>query len=247
MTRWTAAVLGTLVLAATGVGQEKPEAVVNKAIEAHGGLATLKKFPAAKSEASGKMYVPGAEIPFTAVSSVFPPGRSRLEMNMDLPDGRKVAVVQVVNGDEVKQSENGKDLPLGDEVKTHARQSAKWHEAMQLYPLLDADRFTLTTGKDATLGGKKFAVVTVKSKGLPDTTLYFDRATGRLTHTRRATLNFSRQQVVEFTTRSDFKTIDGLVVAMKTVTTHNGKPYLESTTTSFTPLEKIDDAAFDTK
>ena len=137
--------------------------------------------------------------------------------------------------------------PLGDEVKAHARQSAKWHEALQLYPLLDADRFTLTLGKDATIGGKKFAVVTVKSKGLPDTTLYFDRATGRLTHTRRTTLNQARETVVEYTTRSDFKTVEGLTVPMKTVTTHNNRPFLEATVTKFTPLEKLDDSTFEVK
>jgi hypothetical protein len=242
-------VFAVVLLAAPAAGQEKetPQSVVNKAIDSAGGLEKLKKFAAAKAEASGTMYAQGAAIPFTSSAAVYLPGRSRLEMVMDLPEVGKVTVVQVVNGDAVRQSENGKDLPLSEVVKSHARQSVKWHDMMRLYPLLDAGQYTLSLGKDATFGGKKFAVVTVKSKGFPDVTLYFDRTTGRLTHTRRNTINQLRQSVVEFTTRSEFKTVDGLTVAMKTLTTHNGKPYLESVTSTFTPLEKLDDATFEVK
>jgi hypothetical protein len=247
MTRWGGGVFAVLVIAAAAAGRETPQDVLNRAIQAHGGPEAVKKFPAAKVEAAGKVFVQGVAVPFTTTSAVYLPGRSRLEMTFDVPGGGKTTIVQVVNGDIVKQTRDGNPVEVGDVVKDHAKQSAKWAEVTQLYPLLDADQFTLTLGKDTTFGGKKYAVVTVKAKGMPDATLYFERSTGRLTHTRRTTLNMAEEKVVEYTTRSEFKTIDGVTIAMKTVTTHNNRPYLEATVTKFTPLEKLDESLFDTK
>lgn len=247
MARCAWAVLGAAVLAAPAGAQEKPADVINKAVEAHGGLEAMKKFKAATSEATGKLVWQGTPVTYTVKTAVAHPGKSRTETTFGYPDGKMITVVQVVNGDTVKQYEDGKELQLGDVVKGHAKQSARWGEVMQLYPLLDAEKFTLSLGKDVTFAGKKYAVLTVKAKDMPDATLYFERATGRLTHTRRTTLNQARETVVEYTTRSDFKTVEGLTIPMKTVTTHNNKPFLEATVTKFTPLEKLDDSTFEIK
>ena len=241
MTRFAPGLFAVLLLAGVAAAQDKPEDVVKKAIKAHGGEAALKKFPAGTSKISGTVVEP--KLPFTGSMAFAVPGKVRVEMVFEV-DGQKAATVQVINGQKVSQTENGKASKLGDAVIAELRESATIQEMSLLFPLLDANKYTLSADKDATFDGKECSVIVVKAKGLKDIALAFDKTTDRLAAMRRKGLNPAQVAVEEVTTFSDFKTIEGLVVPMKSKVAHDGKAFLEIVVTEYKPLEKLDDKLF---
>lgn len=243
MTRaWIALAAGVLAVA-PAAAQNKPEDVVTKAVAAHGGADTLKKYPAGTSKIGGKVTLDGNEFPFTGTLAFAVPGKVRMEMAVDAL-GQKSTLVQVVNGDKVRQTENGTASKLDAATQAELRESAVIQEMSMLVPLLDPARYTLTADKDAPLDGKDAAVVVVTGKGVKETRLYFDKKTGLLAGLRRKGLSPFQKAVDEVTTLSDYKTVEGMVVPMKSKVTHDGKAFLELVVTEYKPLAKADEKLF---
>ena len=230
-----------LALFVAAPAPESPEeAIVKKAIAAHGGEANLKKFPAGVSKIAGTVVEP--KLPFTGSMAFSVPDKVRVEMVFEVA-GRKASSVQIINGEKVSQTENGVTSKLTDAVADELRESAAIQELAQLYPLL-GKKYTVVAGKDETFDGKECTTLTVKAKGLKETTLAFDKKTGLLTAMKRKGLNPVQKVVDELTVFTDFKTIDGLVVPMKSKVAHDGRPFLEMTVTEYKPLAKVDDKYF---
>jgi hypothetical protein len=244
MTRFTIGLFAAIFLIGSTSAQDKPEAIVKKAIEAHGGEAALKKYPAGTSTITGTVVEP--KLPFTGSMAFSVPGKVRIEMVFEIA-AQKAKTVQVINGDKVSQTENGMPTKLSEAVADELRESAKIQEVSLLYPLLDARKYTLTAEKDATFDGKMCEVIGVKAKDLKETALAFDKKTGLLTAMSRKGLNPAQRAVDEVTTFSDYKPISGLKVPMKSKVAHDDKPFLEITVTEYKPLEKIDDDQFTVK
>jgi hypothetical protein len=222
--------------------QSPEEIVVKKAITAHGGEANLKKFPSGVSKIAGTVVEP--KIPFTGSMAFSVPGKVRVEMVFDLPDGKKASTVQITNGENVKQTENGKAVELKAAARDELRESAAIQELTQLTPLL-GNKYAVASGKDATFDGKECATIVVKAKGLKETTLAFDKKSGLLTAMQRKGVNPEQKVVDELTMFTDFKTIEGLVVPMKSKVSHDGRAFLEITVTEYKPLAKVEDKFFD--
>lgn len=243
MTRTLAGLALAAAFAASAAAQDTPAGVVQKAVDAHGGAAALKKFPAGTSRLVGKVAAPAGDLGFTGDLAFAVPGKVRLVMAIAFGD-QKVEVVQVVNGDKAKQTENGKPTALTDAVRAELKESALVHELSLLYPLLDPTRFTLAAEKDAAVDGKDCAVVLVKAKGLKDVRLYFDKKTGLLSAMRRQGIGPDGKAVDEFTTFADYKPAEGVQVPMASRVTHDGKPFLSVTVAEYKPAERLDDKLF---
>ena len=241
MTRLIPGLLAMLFVAGTSAAQDKPEDVVKKAIAKHGGEAALKKFPAGISKISGVVVEP--KIPFTGTMAFSVPGKVRVEMLFEVA-GQKAATVQIINGEKVSQTENGKATTLSAAAAEELRQSTAIQELSLLFPILDAKIYTLAAGKDETIGGKKCATVTVSAKGLKETTLAFDSESGLLVGMLRKGLNPKQVVVNELTVFSDFKTVEGMVVPMKYLVSHDGKAFLEIAVIEYKPQAKLDDKLF---
>ncbi|MDB5313125.1 MAG: hypothetical protein JWO38_7327 [Gemmataceae bacterium] len=246
MIRWALGVAVVVCLTAPLPAQNKPEDLVVRAITAHGGVDALKKFPAGTSKIAGKVIMAGVEFPFTGALAFEIPGKARMEMALEQGD-MKTTLLQVVNGVKVRQTENGMVSRLDEAVQAELRESAVIQEMSLLYPLLDPKKFTLKTEPDATVVGRECVVLAARARGLKDTILFFDKKTGQLAAMRRKGLSPAQKTVDEFTIFSDYKTIQGLVVPMKTKVMHDGKPFLEITVSEYTPLEKIDEKLFTTE
>lgn len=241
MSRFLPGLLMLVLVAGTSAAQDKPEDVVKKAIAKHGGEAALKKFPAGTSKIAGVVVEP--KIPFMGSMAFSVPGKVRVEMVFEVA-GQKASTVQIINGAKVSQTENGAATALSPAAVAELRESAAIQEISLLYPLLDAKTYALSAGKEETIEGKKCNTIVVKAKGMKDTTLAFDKESGLLTGMLRNGLNPAQKTVNELTTFSDFKTIEGLVVPMKSKVAHDGKAFLEITVTEYKPLAKVDDKLF---
>jgi len=100
---WVLGLALALVVAGSAAADEKAEAVVKKAIEAHGGADALNKYKAGKFKLKGEVSVMGMDFEFTGTVSYMTPDRYKLEVNAEIM-GMKLVINQVVKGDSVKSS-----------------------------------------------------------------------------------------------------------------------------------------------
>lgn len=245
MVRWTLGLVAAVLLSAPVAAQDKDNSktVVEKAITATGGEAALKKYPAGVSQMKGKMILGGADVPFTGSMVFSVPGKVRMELNAEIA-GQKVSLVQVVDGEKVKQTENGKVVEnITPAAKTELLQAALLQEISLLYPLLDATKYTLKEGKGTILTNA--VVVESKDMKLKPVTLYFDKGTGLLSKMTRDGLSPVGVKVSEETVYEDYKDASGIKVAMKSQVMHEGKLFLDIVVTEYKPLDKTDEK-FDT-
>lgn len=217
---------------------DQAEAVVKKAIDAHGGADALKKALSGTSAVKGEMTVMGMDLTFTGKITTALPEKMRMDIAVDVM-GQKVDVVQVVNGAKVKHTVNGSAAPLEDAQKDELRAGVAGREAATLVPLLDAKRYTLKAEKDGAVGDAPAAVVVVNGQGLKDVKLYFDKKSGLLVKAERKGLAPGGGGEVESASVfSDFKKVDGVMTPTKHAVHHDGKPFMtmEVTETKYGPV-----------
>lgn len=243
MSRWMAGLVVVGLAAAPAAAQDDKAAdVIRKAIDAHGGADALNKYPANESRMTGKMSFGGVDMSLNLTMKATVPDKVKLDIGYEVM-GQKGTIVQVVNGDKVRQTQDGKPTKLTEAQEGELRQMGAAQEVSMLTPLLKP-KYTLTADKDADVGGKPAAVVRVQAKGLKDLRLFFDRGTGLLTQMERQGLDPTGKAVTETTTFEDYKKVQGVQVPMKSVVNHDGKPFMTLTVTEYKPLEKIADAEF---
>jgi hypothetical protein len=254
MRRWYLGLAFALVAAGAAAADDKAEAVVKKAIEAHGGADALNKYKAARFKMAGDLSIMGMDIEFTGSLAYNLPDRYRLGLSLEVM-GQKVDLQQVVKGDKVKSTitAGGMTLPSpgGDAEKEELRTAAVMQEAEQFTPLLDAKKFTIKSADDADVNGKKAAVVVVQPKGVKkEFKMYFDKDSGLLVKTaHRGTGpgdDGQGKEVEEESYASDYKKVKGIQVPGKLVINHDGKKFMEVKLSDYELLEKIDDKEFTT-
>ena len=215
MTRFTIGLLAATLLAASAPADVAQETVIETAMKAVTGEMTreaakkkLEKFAAGESKMKGKMTIDGAELPFTGTMTYAVPGKVHMKLEVTV-GGQPVTLVQIVNGEKVKQTENGKEVgKISDDATKELMQAALLQEISLLYPLLDpANKFTLKDGK----APADMKAVVVESKGLKPVTLFFDKS-GFLTKMTRKGVSPGGTPVDEETTYDDYKDKGGILV-----------------------------------
>jgi hypothetical protein len=238
--------------------QDKPpttdkaaEAVVRKAIDAHGGKDALAKHTTVKFTIKGTLRVGSTDNPFGAAVTTGGAGKYRLEMEATL-EKQKYSVTQVVNGSAVKSGRTLNGLPLAalsDAEREELVTAAAVQEAGQLMPLLDPKRFTLKTAPDELVAGKSAAgVMATLVESKKDLKLLFDRETGLLVKTSRKGLGPGENgpvDVVQDAEMSGFKVFEGVKVATVVKVTHDGKPFMTLEVAAYARVDKPDPKLFD--
>jgi len=239
-----------LVVARTAAADEKAEAVVKKAIDAHGGADALNKYKAGKFKLKGEISVMNMEFEFTGTVSYMTPDRYKLEVNAEIM-GMKLVINQVVKGDSIKSSGTigGMQIPMNsDAEKQELKMAAVLQEAEQLTPLLDAKKFTIKTGDEDTVNGKKASVVIVTPKAIDkELKIYFDKESGLVVKTAHKGLGPGEgapTEVLEETYHTEYKKVSGVQTATKLTVTHDGKKFMTMDVSDIELLEKIDDKEF---
>jgi hypothetical protein len=114
----------------------------------------------------------------------------------------------------------------------------------RLTPLLKDSRFKLAAAGEKAIDGRPTAGVRVSSNGQKDVRLYFDRGTGLLAAVERPGFDAQGKPTDQLEVYSDYRETGGLKRSGKTVILQNGKPYIESETVEFQPLEQVDPKEF---
>jgi hypothetical protein len=236
------AVALTISIATPLRGQDVARAVVEKAIEAHGGGA-LTKYPAGRSKSKGNVIIQGTEFPFTSELTYQMPGRVRSTFEVVTANLRRT-VTYVANGEKVAAFAGGlaQDMPASQAKEL--RTAVYVQNLTRLTPLLNEKRFRVATGGDTTIEGQPTVGVIVSSDGQKDVRLYFDRQSNLLAAVERPGFDAVGKPVEHLEVYSGYREANGLKYPTKTLVRQDGKRYLESETVEFKPLERVDPKEF---
>jgi hypothetical protein len=217
--------------------------IVDKAIQATGGLEKLQKVKAATWKAKGKIYVMGLEIPFTGESAEQLPGQFKFAFEGEVM-GQKFVFVEVINGDRgwVKMGDDVMEMDKDQLAEAREELHATW--VGYLYPLKDK-AFTLAPLGEVKVEDRPAVGIKASYKDRRDVNLYFDKETGlpvKVEH--RVHDEMSGMEVNQETFLSDYQDFDGIKWAVKFVIKRDGKPFLEGEITEFKHAEKLDDGVF---
>jgi hypothetical protein len=246
-------ILGLVVVfagASVAAADEKAEAVVKKAIEAHGGAAALDKYKAGKFNMKGELSIMGLDIAFTGKLAFMSPDKYKMEMDAEIM-GQKMTVQQVVNGDKTKNKVTfgGMTIPVPDNEKEELKMAVAMQEAENLTPLLDSKKFEITAVADEDVEGSKASVVSIKIKALnKEAKFYFDQKTNLLVKTAHKGKGpgdgGEPKEVMEESLHKDYKKVNGVQTATKMVVSHDGKKFMTIDASDIELLEKIEDKEF---
>ena len=218
----------------------KVRKIVAKAIKAHGGADKLKKFKASVSKSKGKFYGLGEAIEYTQEMSIQLPDRSRIDI-----DATNFKFKQVLNGDKGWQKSNGDTMEMTKEKVAEGQENMHATLVAHLAVLTDKS-YELSALGDLKVGDRMAVGVRVEHKGHRDVSLFFDKENGLLLKSElrgKDTMNEDKEFTSE-TVFSDYKKVEGVMVAHKIDIKRDGKQYVVSEVSEVKLSEKLDDSVF---
>jgi hypothetical protein len=217
-------------------------ALVDKAVRAHGGEATLAKWPAVTAKLKGTFHGMGQAVAFTG--EVVTQGADRLKLDIEAEaGGQTFRVVNVLNGDRGWARVGDETTELDKEQLAEAREQAHANWVATLLPLKDK-AFTLATVGEVRIDGRPALGVKVSSQGHRDVDLYFDE-TGLLVKSEtRVKDEGSGQEVTEESFLGDYQEVRGTKQSMKFTVKRDGKLYVEGVVTDCQLAESLDAGVF---
>jgi hypothetical protein len=233
----------TVALIPTARGQDQARAIVEKAIEAHGGAATLDKYPAGRAKSKGTISLHGTDYPFTLERVFQAPNRLRITsevviMNIHRP------VTYAIDRNTVTAVAGGFAQELPKSQIEELRTALYVQTLIRLTPLLKDKSYRLAAAGEKKIEGQAAIGVTVSSDGHKDVKLYFDKLTNLLVAVERPGFDDRGKPVEHTEIYGSYRETNGLKYPTKTLVKQNGKRYLESETIEFKPLEKVDSREF---
>jgi hypothetical protein len=133
-------VFAALVLPAAR-GQDAARAIVEKAIQAHGGAA-LDKYPAGRAKVKGTIVLRGSEFPFTMERVFQMPGKFRVTFEVVSQNVQR-NVTEIVNGNAVAAYAGGLAQELPQSQVQELRTAVYIQNLTRLTPLLNDKKLKL--------------------------------------------------------------------------------------------------------
>lgn len=218
-------------------------AVIDKAIEAHGGEKLLAKFKGATSKLKGTIQINGAAVEFTGELSTQDVHLQRIAISFVL-DGQSISFVSVLNRDQGWLKINNDTLDMSAEQLAESKEQGYSGWVATLVPLKDK-AFKLAPFGEIEIGGRKAVGVNVTREGHRPINLFFDQETFRLVRSEsRVRDDATAQEVTEEATFSEYKAVEGTQHPMKIAIKRDGKPYANIEVTELKLSEKLDDSLF---
>jgi outer membrane lipoprotein-sorting protein len=236
--------LGMLILSLTGRAQDAScRAIVEKAIQAHGGAKNLAKTANVQSKAKGKAEFMGG-FEFTVETSFKSPDKFRVTVETVI-NNTNINVVQVFNGKKLWLNVNGKTIPMNDDkVAAELKEKLYLEKLSNLIGLLEKG-VELSPLGEVKVKGQDAVGVRASSKGHRDINLFFDKKTGMVLKTEFHTLDLnSMKEVNQETYSSDYHEVEGVQVPRRVTIYHDGQLNMAIEITSTAFPESLDDNLF---
>lgn len=244
---WPAALVGLALLAARPArADDKPDpnAILDKAIEALGGEATLAKYKAATWKGKGTFHAGTADIAYTGEWAMQAPDRYKAVIAGEV-NGMTFKRVRAVDGDKGwTKSDDGAAEDMTPAALAEARRELVGQWVTRLVPLRDR-AFTLAAAGTTRVGDAPAVGLKVTAKDGREFHLYFDRDSGLLLKAEsRVKPAGTDQEVKQEVLYGDYQETDGLKHARKITVKRDGRTVIEQEVTDYRPAEKLDAQEF---
>ena len=238
--RYAILAFGFLVASVAPVRADDKEAqaLVAKAIKAHGGAESLAKFTGSVAKFKGKFHGMGQAIDMTG--EISSQGGDKLKVDVEVEaGGQTFRIVTVFDGDKGWTRVGQDTMALDKDKLAETREQAYSGWVSTLTPLTGKG-FTLATTGELLVNEKPALGVKVTAKGHRDVTLYFDKSTGMLVKTESTVKDEGTgQEVTEESFPSEYKEVQGTKQAMKFTTKRDGKLFVEGEITDYQLVDKL--------
>lgn len=229
----------TLMTPALLPAQDNPQAVIEKAIGAHGGE-RLAKAKTLVRVAKGEIDSFPNAVPFTGEAHLNLPEQGKWTFDMDR-NGQKLLVALVLNKDKGWRASGGAAKDLSKQELEDLRDEAHAAWLSTLLPIVQ-QRLDIAPLPESKVAGESVAGVKVVSKGRPDVRLYFDRRSGLLVKAEYKGKEGDLEVTKEYL-YSGYKDYEGVKLPTKVLVQSNGKRVAEWTVSSYKLVDKLDDTA----
>jgi hypothetical protein len=232
-----------VAVGAGGVAAEDPsQAIVRKAIQAHGGSVLITKYPAVETKTHGQILL-GQGIGITQTTYFQLPNQLK-EVQLVNLNGQRAEVITVFDGEKAWMHTNGQTQELAGQALREVKESVHLARLCRLTTLLAKD-LQLTAIPAVKVDGADLVGVKVSAPGYRDVSLFFDQNSGMLTRIERQAFDFTaRQEVPEVRTMSNYKYLSGVRVARNILLQRGGKKYMEIEVVDAKPLPELEHGTF---
>ena len=224
--------------------QADAKAIIEKATKAIGGGDEISKVHAVAISIKGKFHRFGDGVDYTGTIEFQAPDKQRVEIAMEVMN-MKFTFKQIVNKDKGWKALNDDVTELDKEAIEELLEQRFANGVAQLNPAVLKDAKLAPLG-EITIDKKKAVGVRVESKGHRDVALFFDKETHLLlkSETRGKDIDAGGGEYAEEKFYSDYKQVGKLNIPHKVKFLRDGKPFLDSETTDYKVVDKIDDGQF---
>lgn len=236
----TAGVVVLLFLAWGGAGRcgdaKDARPIVEKAIQATGGVENLKKHQASTFKEKGTYYGMGEGVPYTASYAMQWPDKFRMEVTG--------VFAMVLNGDKgwIKMGDQTREMSKEEVAQHQDGYKAGW--IASLLPLQDkAFKLTLL---GATEVEKQPAVgVQVKRPNYPEVKLYFDNKSGLLVKSEfEAYAQELKKRIHQEMYFQDYKLVEGIQTPTHMILKREGKVFVDAHVSDYKAHSQLDPKLF---
>ena len=228
--------------AAPAPADDEAQAIIERAVKAHGGFDRLSRVRADRVKNKGVLIVNGRETPFVCETVVQLPGQFRNVLQ--LQGDRKTVFVQAVSGDRILFTIDGQPQKVDEMLTAEVRETMQLNQAIRLAPLLTDKAYTLEPLGEVKIEDQMCLGVKATAKGRREVRLFFNKESGLLVKSEHAMDDGAGKEVVQEEFYSDFEDIKGYKRPMKIAAFRNGKKIMEAEMTDVQYLDKVDDALF---
>jgi hypothetical protein len=234
--------VGTFVAVSTSArAQDSTQAILDRAIQAHGGESKLASLKAGHVKSRSKLLSNGLELTQEVVYLL--PSRFRETVTYK-DNGQEHRMVSVYDGKQATLKIDGQEVPLNERLRGELIEAGYLLGVQRLLALKDK-QFKLAPLGEANVEGKPAVGIRVSAEGHRDVNLFFDKATGRLAKLQRQAtdpgtgLEFTDERIV-----TAYEMRDGLPTVRNAVVLRNGQKFMEVTVLEAKFLDKADDSEF---
>jgi outer membrane lipoprotein-sorting protein len=234
---------GLLFAPVSWVSAQEPQAILDKAVKAHGGKEKLASIKAVQSKTKGKLEVMGNSIEFTGESAAQLPDKLKEVLHLDF-NGMKINQIVVYDGKQGWISTNGMTMDMPESILETIKDTIAVGSVARL-AFVGEKGYEATALGETKVNDRPAVGVKISKKGQKEVNLYFDKETGLLAKTEhRGKDPMNGQEVNEERIITEYQDLNGMKTPKKMLVMKDGKKFLEAEIIDMKYPDKLDDSEF---
>jgi hypothetical protein len=218
-------------------------AVIERAIEAHGGRERLARVQADRAKVKGSLFINNKAVPFTGETLVQLPTKLKTIVQLNL-DAKVVTLVHVLNAENGWVTLDGQPQKVEATALAEMRETMALARAVRLVPLLADKSLELVILGESKVGERTAIGVRVAIKGRKDLRLFFDKASGLLTKSEHTLDDGNGKELVQEEFYSDFRDLQGFKRPIKVAAYRKGVKVMEAELVEVKYYDRFEEAEF---